>query len=901
MSAAVRTTCPYCGVGCGILARTGADGRIGIEGDPGHPSNFGRLCSKGSALAETLDMEGRLLHPEIGGRRSDWDTALAHVADRFQAVIRDHGPEAVAFYVSGQLLTEDYYVANKLMKGYIGAANIDTNSRLCMASAVAGHTRAFGADVVPCDYADMEQAGLVVLVGSNAAWCHPVLYRRLAAARAARRAMRVVVIDPRRTASCDSADLHLPIAPGTDATLFNGLLLYLEREGKADLPFLSTAVQGIAEALAAARTAAPDIAAVARRCGLDAADVAAFYRLFADTERVITLYSQGVNQYSMGTDKVNAIINCHLYTGRIGHPGMGPFSLTGQPNAMGGREVGGLATQLAAHMRLDDAEACARVRRFWNAPTIATRPGLKAVDLFRAVERGEVKALWIMATNPAVSLPDSQQVRRALAACELLVVSDCMRRTDTTAYADVLLPAQTWGEKDGTVTNSERRISRQRAFLPSPGEARADWRIVADVARRMGFEGFDYATPAAVFREHAALSAFENDGSRAFDIGALAGIDEAAYAALAPVQWPLPRSPHRTARPFADGRFFTPDGRAHMVPIAGRAPASATDADYPLVLNTGRARDHWHTLTRTGKSPRLSAHSIEPCAELHPDDAARHGIADGALMEVASRQGTAVVRARITIDQRPGSLFIPIHWSLQFASLTSVDRLVGAHTDPLSGQPEFKYTPVRIAPYAAAWHGFLIMRRRLAQAPAPYWACARGRDCWRYELAGDAAPADWAAQARALLSGGSDGRKGEWLEFSDHPAGRYRAARLADGRLEGCLFVGPDIDLPSRDWLMWLFAAGPLAAAQRACLLSGRPPDGGTDGGRTVCACFNVGRDTLLDAIRRHGLDSVEALGAKLGAGTNCGSCVPELRALLAECADAAAAVADGRAACGRS
>ncbi|MBI5040552.1 MAG: molybdopterin-dependent oxidoreductase [Gammaproteobacteria bacterium] len=882
MSKAVQTTCPYCGVGCGVSAAVDAEGRVTVKGDPDHPANFGRLCSKGAALGETVDLDGRLLYPEVNGAQTDWDTALGHVAERFQAVIREHGPEAVAFYVSGQLLTEDYYVANKLMKGFIGSANIDTNSRLCMSSAVAGYKRAFGADTVPCNYEDLERAKLIVLAGSNAAWCHPVLYQRIVKARKEHSDLRVIVIDPRKTNTCDGADLHLAIAPGTDATLFNGLLVYLDAQGEANSLFLNSAVDGVEGALAAARADAPDLDSVARRCGLSVEDIAEFYRLFARTERVVTVYSQGINQFSMGTDKVNSIINCHLYTGRIGRAGMGPFSMTGQPNAMGGREVGGLANQLAAHMDLDNPEHTDRVQRFWNAPVIAQRAGLKAVDMFEAVAAGKIKALWVMATNPAVSLPDSDRVRDALAQCEFLVVSDCVRHTDTTTYAHVLLPASAWGEKDGTVTNSERRILRQRAFLPSAGEAQPDWWIVSEVAKRMGFTAaFDYASAAQVFREHAALSAFENAGQRDFDIGALARLDDAQYAELQPLQWPRPTVGTPGTRLFADGRFFTPNGRARMIAIAGKAPASATDADYPLVLNTGRVRDHWHTLTRTGKSPRLSAHSIEPYAEIHPDDAARYELRDGALLEVTSRWGRAVTRIRVSGAQRPGSVFMPIHWNNQFSSLASVDSLIGPHTDPLSGQPEFKFTPVRVRPYVASWYGFLLSRRSLALRHPDYWACAKGNGFWRYEIAGTELAADWARCARELLCAADE--RVEWTEYFDQAAHRYRGARLVSGRLESCVFIGQGNELPPRDWLAALFDLEGLEPAQRASLLSGKPPRGETDRGRTVCACFNVGRNTLVEAIRQQGLTSVEAIGAQLQAGTNCGSCVPELRALLTE------------------
>ncbi|HUP92454.1 MAG TPA: molybdopterin-dependent oxidoreductase [Solimonas sp.] len=501
---AVRSTCPYCGVGCGVLASARE-----VVGDPQHPANAGKLCVKGSALGETLGLEGRLLYPEVEKQRVSWDTALAHVADGFRKMIAEHGPDAVAFYVSGQLLTEDYYVANKLMKGYIGSANIDTNSRLCMSSAVAGHKRAFGEDLVPVSYEDLELADLVVLVGSNTAWCHPILFQRIEAARERRPQMKLVVIDPRRTATCETADLHLPIRPGTDVALFNGLLAFLHEHGVADSGFVERHTQGVEAALASAQ-AGSDVAKVARACGLDPAAVSEFFRLFARTPRVVTAFSQGVNQSSSGTDKVNAIINCHLLTGRIGKPGAGPFSITGQPNAMGGREVGGLANTLAAHLDFEPAHR-ALVQEFWGSPRIAARPGLKAVDLFGAIHAGQVKAVWIMATNPVVSLPDADRVRAALAKCELVVVSDVVRATDTSALAHVLLPAAAWGEKDGSVTNSERRISRQRKFLPLPGEARPDWWIVCEVARRMGFaDGFAFESAHEVFDEHCRLSGYGN-------------------------------------------------------------------------------------------------------------------------------------------------------------------------------------------------------------------------------------------------------------------------------------------------------------------------------------------------------------------------------------------------------
>ncbi|MEO1951236.1 molybdopterin-dependent oxidoreductase, partial [Thioclava sp.] len=607
----ICTTCPYCGVGCGVLATPDGAGGMEIRGDKAHPANAGKLCSKGSALGETVDLEGRLLAPIVNGLETDWDATLDLVAEKFRASIAEHGPDSVAFYVSGQLLTEDYYVANKLMKGFIGSGNIDTNSRLCMASSVAGHKRAFGTDTVPGQYEDFDQADVIVLVGSNLAWCHPVLFQRIAAAKKARPEMRVVVVDPRRTATCDIADLHLAVAPGADAALFNALLAEIAAQGAVDRAYVAAHVSGFEDALVAAQASDP------AATGLSAADLAEFTRLWIGSEKVVTIYSQGVNQSTSGTDKVNAIINCHLATGRIGKPGAGPFSVTGQPNAMGGREVGGLANMLACHLDIENADHRDAVQGFWASPTMAPGPGLKAVDMFRAVEEGRIKALWIICTNPAVSMPEADRVRAAIAGCDFVVVSDITDRTDTAQLADVLLPATGWGEKDGTVTNSERCISRQRPVLPAPGQARHDWKIICDVAAKMGWAAeFAYDGPAAIFREYAALSEVAGQFGLDFDISDYKSIANADYEALAPFVWPQGPA-EKGGRFFERGGFFTPDRKARMLPITPRAPKTALSPQTPFRFNTGRVRDHWHTMTRTAKSPRLSLHMAEPYLEIH--------------------------------------------------------------------------------------------------------------------------------------------------------------------------------------------------------------------------------------------------------------------------------------------
>jgi assimilatory nitrate reductase catalytic subunit len=891
----VNTTCPYCGVGCGVKAQVSQDGTLAIAGDEAHPASQGRLCVKGAALGETVSLQGRLLAPmlrEQGGalREASWDEALGRVADGFARIVAEHGPDAVALYVSGQLLTEDYYVANKFMKGFIGSANIDTNSRLCMSAAVAGHKRAFGEDLVPGCYEDFELADLVVLVGSNAAWCHPTLYQRIVRAKEARPGMKIVVIDPRRTATCDIADLHLPLKPGTDVWLFNGLLAYLAQQKLVDTAFVNAHTAGLADALDAAGQGG-NLLEVAKTCRIDPQQLLAFYELFGRTEKTVTAFTMGVNQSTSGADKVNSIINCHLATGRIGRPGMGPFSLTGQPNAMGGREVGGLANMLAAHMELDDPGQRALLQDFWQSPRMADKPGLKAVDLFRAIEDGKIKAVWIMATNPLVSLPDADQARRALAKCELVVASDIVAGTDTNGAAHVLLPALGWGEKDGTVTNSERCISRQRSFLAVPagasGPARPDWHIIAAVAQRMGFSGFDYDGPHAIFDEHARLSAHRNDSGgqrrRAFDIGGLAGMSRAAYDSLAPVQWPVPAAGAATTRLFGDKRFAHADGRARFVATVPRAPAHAPDAEYPMVLNTGRVRDQWHTMTRTGRSPRLAGHVPEPFIDMHPQDALLCGVKAGELARVASNWGAVVARVQHGGGIARGSVFMPIHWSGQTASDARVGTVVNPAVDPVSGEPEFKHTPVRIEPFGVNWYGFILSRVELPLLEAAHWTRIQGKDFIRYELAGRTRVRDATAWGRALLGVDAQDEDADWIDVEDRSGGMYRAVHLVDERIQSCLFVSTRQDLPARAWLAEMFGKPKLAPLERLNLLSGRAKEQGADPGPIVCSCFGVGRKTIEIAIRKDGLTEASQVTACVKAGGNCGSCVPEIRALLAE------------------
>jgi assimilatory nitrate reductase catalytic subunit len=840
----VKTTCPYCGVGCGIVATKTGDRTVEVKGDPDHPANRGKLCSKGTHLAETVVLEGRLLAPMMGDAPVSWNEALDAVADGFRAAVDTYGPDSVAIYGSGQLLTEDYYAANKLMKGFIGSANIDTNSRLCMASAVAAHIRAFGEDVVPCSYDDIDAADLIVLVGSNTAWCHPIIWQRIEAARA-ERGTKLVVIDPRRTETAAGADLHLPIRADGDTALFNGLLAEMQQRGRVDQAYLDDhidAPDGFWDGLREGTT------------GLSDADVQSFYDLVATHPKTLTLFSMGINQSVGGVDKANAIINFHLATGRIGKPGAGPFSITGQPNAMGGREVGGLANTLAVHLGFTEADR-ATAQAFWNGPGVAPEPGLKAVDLFRAVDDGRIKAIWIMATNPAVSMPDAGFVRAALAKCPLVIVSDIIADTDTAKRAHIRLPALGWGEKDGTVTNSERVISRQRAIFEAPGEARADWAIIADVARRMGFsQGFDWQSNAEVFAEFAAMTRFRNDGARALVI---AQPDD--YENMTPFQW-------GGASPFAAGKFSHPGGRARLIKV--EPLSEARDADFPLTLNTGRYRDQWHTMTRTGLSPRLSQHRREPLLEVHPVDAAAHDLADKALAKVSSARGEDVFRVHVTEDQRPGEVYVPMHWTDQLGSTGRANRAVIGRTDPVSGQPGFKNSPVRIASVSTDWHGFLVSRHKPVFAPTLLWISARVPGGWLIELSGQGA-----IDTAALLPARDQ------IEAFDAARGTRRiAARGADGTLAAALFITRSGQLPDRDWIASQLGVDAAIAPE---LLAGRPMTPQADRGPIICVCFDVGAKTIENAIADQGLTSVEAVGCALSAGTNCGSCRPAIRALI--------------------
>lgn len=883
-----QTTCPYCGVGCGVDARQLNGELLPVAGTQTHPANFGRLCVKGSNLHDTLDHNGRLLTPLMSGNPTSWDKALNLITDKIQQVLNSHGPDAIGFYGSGQLLTEDYYVANKLMKGFIGSANIDTNSRLCMASAVAGYKRAFGSDTVPGCYEDLEKTDLLLLVGSNTAWAHPIIFQRISQAKKNNPDMKVVVIDPRRTATCDIADLHLALKPGSDGFLFNALLAYLANHNALDQTFIEQHTEGFEEALTQAQQQCSDLEAVAQQCDLPRADLETCFEWFANSPTAVTAYSMGINQSATGTDKANAIINVHLATGKIGKPGSCPFSITGQPNAMGGREVGGLANQLAAHMDFAAADR-ERVKRFWNAPGVAEKPGLKAIDLFKAAEKGDIKFLWIMSTNPVVSMPDADLIKRALKKVELVVVSDCMADTDTAAFAHVLLPAASWGEKNGTVTNSERRISRQRGFLPSPGEAKPDWWMLTQVAQRLGFsEQFDYQKPYDVFIEHARLSAFENEGKRDFDLSGLADINEAQFEALAPIQWPVNNTfPQGRARFYDDGYFYTPSGKARFVSNAAIMP-ERVDQPGLLNMNTGRIRDHWHTMTRTGKAGKLAQHIAEPFVDIHPEDAENLGIKDKQLVVVRSELNEILVKAQLTDAQKRGEVFVPMHWTERYSKQARMGSLINSDHDPVSGQPELKVTDVMLSPAELDWQGFILSKQDLFASDkvtqrrpldCEYWTVGKTDTGYFYNIAGNGAGMDILTEIKQRLTSDTEC---QWVCLDDANKGHHRWACIANNQLQAVMFLH-DIQQPltlNQTWLIEQFNQPELDRDTRLALLTGKPPGQKEDPGAIVCSCFQVGERAIQKAIAE-GASSAAELGEKLLCGTNCGSCIPELTAMI--------------------
>ena len=923
--AETKSTCPYCGVGCGVVIESTGSQITGVRGDPNHPANFGRLCTKGSTLHLTATAEitrqTRLLAPQQRLQRGGalqplaWDAALAQATERFAQVIQAHGPDAVGFYLSGQLLTEDYYVFNKLAKGLIGTNNIDTNSRLCMSSAVAGYKKTLGADAPPACYDDLKHTQCLFITGSNTAWAHPILFRRIEDAKRANPAMKIIVADPRRTDTCEIADLHLPVQPGSDVMLFHGMLHLMLWEGWTDTAYIAAHTSGFDELKALVRDCTPE--KVAQVCGISQADLLEATRLFATSAATLSLYCMGLNQSSSGTAKNAALINLHLATGQIGKPGAGPFSLTGQPNAMGGREVGGLSNLLPAHRDMANPAHRAEVAAFWGVPEVPAVPGKSALEMFQAVADGEIRALWIACTNPAQSIPDQALVRRALARAEFVVVQEAFSTTATCDFADLLLPATTWGEKEGTVTNSERRISRVRAAVPAAGQARHDWHIATDFARRLaarlerGAQLFPYEQPEQVWNEHR-----ESTRGRDLDITGM------SYAQLEarPQQWPLPEGQATgKVRLYEDGVFPTADGRARFAATPWKAVAEPVDARYPFSLNTGRLRDQWHGMSRTGTLGRLFGHVPEPAVQMHPQDMARRQLNPGDLVHVTSRRGSLVLPVAASTDLGLSQLFIPMHWGSEFlggrASAGELIAGVNALTSPVfcpdSKQPELKHAAVKVLKAEMPW-------QLVAMAWLPAATAQATRQAVRTLL-----------QDQSFVScvpfgdAGSDGRQpsglllraaaydtpppalldaleqllgldsAQTLRYADARRGQRRAVRLerpqgegaagSDAHVQAVLLSG---DTRAEGWIRALVQDRLPAQSFGRQLLSSQAhaPAGVAARGKVVCSCFGVTETAIQARLADCSGSDDERLAALQGAlkcGTNCGSCLPELKRMV--------------------
>ena len=881
----IATVCCYCGTGCGVRVGPQPDGSIRVVGDEQHPANFGRLCSKGRTLGQSVGVAGsRLLQPQLRIGKDEacqpvsWDSARDAVSSRLAATLAEHGPDAVGFYLSGQLLTEDYYVFNKLARALVGTNNVDTNSRLCMSSAVSGYKRTLGADAPPACYEDFDHAGCVFIAGANMAVAHPVLFRRLEAAREANPGMKIIVADPRRTDTASLADLYLPVLPGTDVALFHAMLNVMIWEELIDRDYIAQHTAGFAALRARLREYTPR--AASQLCGVHEDDIVTAARWFAGSPATLSCYTMGLNQYSNGSDKNAALIHLHLATGHIGRPGAGPFSLTGQPNAMGGREVGALATLLPGHRDPASASDRAELAALWGVPALPANPGLPAVALFEAAAAGRIKVLWIACTDPAFSLPDQALVRAALQKVECVIVQEAFASSHTLPFADIVLPAATWPEKDGTVTNSERRISRVRAVLPPAGQAREDWRIVADVAQRLAASIapertslFAFAGAAAVFAEHAATTAGRDlDYSR---------LDYALLDRLGPQQWPFDGKLGRS-RLYGDGIYPTPDGRARFADIGWQPPADKVSAHFPLRLTTGRLRDHWHSMSRTALVPGLTRHQTLPQLAMHPRDMARHGVQAGMLATLRNKRGSAVLPVVADEGLRPGVVVVPMHWGSATLGGLGINALTSRAVDPHSQQPELKLAAVSVAPARLPWRASLQLlgdaanlRPRLdtLRAAFPYAVAVAisldGKPGLQLELAAaEAPPPDVLQQLASVLQ-----PAGALLAAFDDPArGVLRRVWLAGRTPLGYLLAGDTAAAPALS--AWL--DGGAAPASLAALLQGRA--GGQALARVVCSCEGVREDAIAAGVAR-GLD-VAGLQRELRCGTGCGSCVPELKRL---------------------
>lgn len=872
---------------------------IDVKGDPQHPANFGRLCTKGSTLHLSAKLDNRLLYPEIRTnrdlprKRATWDESLNLVVEKFATLIETHGPDSVAFYISGQLLTEDYYVFNKLAKGLIGTNNIDTNSRLCMSSAVAGYKLTLGADAPPACYEDIDHTDCLFIAGSNTAFAHPIIYRRIEDAKEKNPNLKIVVVDPRQTDTAKAADLHLAILPGTDVALFNGMLHVMLWEGMLDNAYIDAYTNGFAELKETVREYTPKM--VADICGIKEADIITAAKWFGEGP-TLSMYCQGLNQSVNGSDKNAALINLHLATGQIGKLGAGPFSLTGQPNAMGGREVGGMANLLSGHRDLANPEHRAEVASLWGIESVPDVPGKSAVDMFKAVKDGSIKAIWIACTNPAQSMPDLNEVLEALENAELVVVQDAFDNTETCQYADVLLPASTWGEKEGSVTNSERRITRVNPAVIPPAEARHDWAIVVDFAQRLeqrlakNTKLFPYATTEQIFDEHR-----ETTRGRDLDI---TGLSYTLLNEQGPQQWPFKTGDLTgKARLYADGVFQKPDGKAQFLNATYKGTADKTDARYPLHLLTGRLRDQWHGMSRTGNVAQLFNHAEEPVIHMSADDMMRRSIKNGDIVRVSNKRGSLVLPAQTSDEVKPSQTFIPMHWGSQYMHGLGVNALMPSAYDKVSKQPELKHTAIKLEKLELPWrmtvmrtiHNLEVLQKLKGfLSHFEYASCGLfGRETENHcgmlilRAAHTEAPDEQVIQdIDALLGMTGDAPLLNYLDAKRGISKRILVETNLENKAEvtGVRLVGETL---AAAWLKDVMGTGEFGPELRRWALAplSAPPAGQRSRGKIVCNCLDVAENEIIDNIQL-GADLL-TLQNKLKCGTQCGSCVPELKQLV--------------------
>lgn len=703
------STCSYCGVGCGVKIKKDEYNRLTLRGDEENPVNKGMLCSKGMTLHYTvMDQSDRLKYPmmrwnrHMPRQRVDWEQGLDRAAAVFKSIINKYGPDSVGFYVSGQCLTEEYYLVNKLAKGLIGTNNIDTNSRLCMSSAAVGYKKTIGEDSVPAGYEDIEHADCFFIAGANPAWCHPILFRRLEKRKEENPDVKFIVVDPRKTQSCAMADLHLQLIPGTDVYLYLAIGRLLVEKGYADQEFIKNHVSGYDEYHESIMNLS--VAEAAEQCGVPQEDIEKAADIIGKSKGFMPMWTMGLNQSVIGTNKNLALISLSLITGRIGTPGNGPFSLTGQPNAMGGREVGGMSNLMSAHRDMANPDDRQEIADFWDVPAVPSKPGLTATEMFEALADGRMKAIWIICTNPLVSLPDSRMVEKALEKAKFVVVQDISSSSETVNYADLVLPAAGFMEKEGTMTNSERRISHLEKVLDPPGEALPDSEILWRFARKMGFEKhFPYKKAEEVYREHVQSTKGTN-----IDIS---GLNYEILKEHHTVQWPFPEGAKEgTKRLFEDHRFFTSDEKAHLYGLSPHNESEELSPDYPMILTTGRIRDQWHTMTRTGKVAKLNQHISEPFLEIHPDDAAEKDIREDDVVRIFNQRGEVQVKAKVTADIRRGVVFLPMHFGKKLGKdLGRANNVTKTLVDPVSKEPDFKFSAVNVVKYTKARQKVVII------------------------------------------------------------------------------------------------------------------------------------------------------------------------------------------------